>query len=75
MLGVVAFEAVAVHVARGTLTWDLTLARSGAVAVGAILGAQVGARFSHRVGGERILRLLGAALLLVAARLAWTALA
>lgn len=71
VLGIMASEAVAVHVARGTLAWDITLARASAVALGAILGAQAGAYFSHRVRGETILRALGAALLLVAARLAW----
>lgn len=73
VLGIMAFEAVAVHVARGTLAWDGTLARAGAVALGAIAGAQVGARVSHRVTGDAILRALGGALILVAARLAWLA--
>ena len=74
VLGVTALEATAVHVARGTLTWDATLARAGAIAVGAMVGAQFGAHFSHRVQGDTILRALGGALILVAVRLAWTAL-
>jgi len=73
VLGVMAFEAVAVHVLQGTLTWDVTLARAGAIAFGAIVGAQAGAHYSHRVRGETILRALGAALILVAARLIWVA--
>ncbi|MDA0302552.1 MAG: sulfite exporter TauE/SafE family protein [Chloroflexi bacterium] len=73
VLAIMASQAVAVHVARGTLAWDITLGRASAIAVGAILGAQVGAYFSHRVQGDTILRALGAALLLVAARLIWAA--
>ena len=73
VLGVMALEATAVHVVHGTLAWDATLARASAIAAGAILGAPFGAYFSHRVHGDMILRALGGALLLVAARLAWTA--
>ena len=74
VLAVMALEATAVHVAHGTLTWDLTLARASAIAVGAIVGAQAGAHYSHRVRGDTILRALGGALILVAARLLWVAL-
>ena len=73
VLAIMAFEATAVHVARGTLTWDVTLARAGAIAVGAIVGAQIGVHFSHRVRGETILGALGGALILAAARLIWVA--
>ena len=74
VLALMALEATLVHVADGTLAWNLVLARSGAIAAGAIVGAQAGAHFSHRVRGDTILRALGGALILVAARLLWTAL-
>lgn len=74
LLALMAAEATTVHVLDGTLSWDATLARAGAIAAGAIVGAQVGAFFSHRIAGGTILRALGVALLLVAARLIWTAL-
>ena len=73
VLALMALEATLVHVADGTLTWNIVLARSGAIAVGAIVGAQAGAYLSHRVRGDMILRALGGALILVAARLAWVA--
>jgi uncharacterized membrane protein YfcA len=43
--------------------------RTGALSLGVIVGAQIGARLSSRVGGPHIIRLLAAALLLVGARL------
>ena len=73
VLALMALEATVVHVADGTLAWNVVLARSSAIAVGAIVGAQVGAYFSHRVRGDTILRALGGALILVAARLVWVA--
>ncbi|MEI7925071.1 MAG: sulfite exporter TauE/SafE family protein [Chloroflexota bacterium] len=73
VLALMALEATVVHVADGTLAWNVVLARSSAIAVGAIVGAQVGAYFSHRVRGDTILRALGGALILVAARLIWVA--
>jgi len=73
VLALMAAEATAVHVLDGTLGWGPVLARSAAIAAGAIIGAQAGAYFSHRVRGEAILRALGGALILVALRLAWSA--
>ena len=72
VLALMAFEAVATHFISGTLAWDETLARAVAMMIGAIAGAQLGARASHRVGGPTIIRALGAALLIVAIRLALT---
>ena len=73
VLALMALEATLVHIADGTLSWGPVLARSSAIAAGAIIGAQGGAYFSHRVRGETILRALGAALILVAVRLLWMA--
>ena len=65
-----AFAATATHAASGTLFEGDVLTRAGAIAVGALIGAQLGARASRRVRGETILRALGLVLLLVSARLA-----
>lgn len=73
VLALMALEATLVHVADGTLSWDIVLARAGAIAGGAIVGAQGGAYFPHRVRGDLILRVLGGALILVALRLLWIA--
>ena len=73
-LAFAAFSATATHAANGTLLEDDALARAGAIAVGALIGAQLGARASVHVRGATILRALGVVLLLVAARLALLAL-
>jgi hypothetical protein len=72
VLGLMAFEAVVTHFVSGTLQWDQTLLQAGALMVGAMAGAQLGARAARYVRGETIIRVLGAALLLVALRLALT---
>ena len=51
----------------------ITKALVRTIAAGAMVGAQAGAYFSHRVHGDTILRALGGALILVAARLVWIA--
>ncbi|MGE3857924.1 MAG: sulfite exporter TauE/SafE family protein [Dehalococcoidia bacterium] len=73
VLSIMAFEVVAVHLLRGTLTWDENLFRAATIAAGAIVGAQVAGAFAHRVRGDAILRALGGALILVAVRLIWVA--
>lgn len=73
VLALMALEATLVHVATGTLAWNGTLARAGAIAAGAVIGAQAGASLAHRVRGDLIIRALGGALLLVAVRLAFAA--
>lgn len=70
VLGLMALQAVVTHFVLGTLRWDQTLAQAAMMAVGAIGGAQVGALASTRLRGDFILRALGAALVLVAARIA-----
>jgi uncharacterized protein len=59
--------AIFTHVADGTYSTDL--GRVLALSVGAIVGAQIGARLSHRVGGVLIVRLLAIGLIIVAVRL------
>lgn len=69
VLAFMAAEGTAVHVFQGVLSWDRSAAQAVLIAAGAIPGAQVGARLSHRVGGPAIIRALAGALLLVAFRL------
>lgn len=74
VLALMALEATLTHFATGSLGWDEPLAHAAAIALGAIGGAQAGARLSHRVRGPAIIRALGAALVVVAARLVLVAL-
>jgi hypothetical protein len=63
-------EGTAVHFATGALSWDHSLFQAALLALGAVPGAQIGARLSHRIHGGIIMRALAAALVLVGARLA-----
>jgi uncharacterized protein len=56
-----------VHVANGVFAHGVR--RTGALAVGVLLGAQIGARLSNRVGGKWIIRGLALALVFVGIRL------
>jgi len=69
VLAFMSAEGSAVHFARGTLQWDESLGRAAILALGAVPGAQVGARLSRYVHGGIILRALAGALLIVALRL------
>jgi uncharacterized membrane protein YfcA len=62
-------EGTAVHFSTGTLGWDRSLAEAGLIALGAVLGAQAGARLGRHLHGQAIIRVLASALLLVAVRL------
>jgi uncharacterized membrane protein YfcA len=61
-------EGSAVHLINGDLA-GVNLGRALLISVGAIPGAQVGARLAQRFGGPTIARLLAAALIVVGARL------
>jgi uncharacterized membrane protein YfcA len=67
-------EASAVHLASGELAGD-NLVRALLLAVGAVPGAQLGARLAQRWRGPAVVRLLAATLLLVGARLLWAGIA
>ncbi len=69
VLAVTALEATGTHLVAGSLEGD-ALAQASAIAVGAVAGAQAGARLSRHVQGRLMIRALGAAMLLVALRLA-----
>jgi uncharacterized membrane protein YfcA len=61
------FVAVVEHFVRGS--YEGQYAVTGAIAVGAVVGAQFGARLSSRVNERTVLRILGIALILAAARI------
>jgi uncharacterized membrane protein YfcA len=69
VLAFMAGEATLVHVATGTLSCDRAFGQAVLLGLGAIPGAQLGARLAHRVHGAYIVRALAAALILVAVRL------
>jgi len=67
VLAIMALTGTLVHIARGVFAEGV--ARTAILAVGVVLGAQVGARLSNRVGGKWIIRALAIALLFVGIRL------
>jgi len=67
ILGVTAWVATAVHIWHGDIS--LTDPMVWQLGGGAALGAQVGARFSSKVSGPVIMKILAVALLIVAVRL------
>lgn len=74
VLAFMAAEGTAVHLANGTLHFDEALGQAVLIGLGAIPGAQVGARLSHRLKGDMIIKALAGALILVGLRLALKAL-
>jgi len=72
ILAVMAFTGTAVHVVSGTFSHGTR--RTAALAVGVLIGAQVGARMSDRVHGDWIIRGLAVALGFVGLRLLWNVL-
>jgi hypothetical protein len=70
VLAFMAGEGTTVHLLNGDLGWDSSLAKAALLGAGAIPGAQVGARLSHRIHGDFIIKALAAALVLVGLRLA-----
>ncbi len=61
--------ATSLHLATGTLAGEQLL-RAAALGLGAVPGAQAGARISQRLRGRTIRRLLVVALVILAGRLA-----
>ena len=68
VLAVMASVGTVTHILAGDL--DAAWPRAAYIGVGAVLGAQIGARLSRRVRGALIVRLLALALVIVALRLA-----
>jgi uncharacterized membrane protein YfcA len=75
VLAFMSAEGTLVHLSTGTLAWNVWLGRAVLIGVGAIAGAQLGARVSHRLRGTAIIRALAVALMLVGARLGLQAVA
>jgi uncharacterized membrane protein YfcA len=70
VLAFTAAAGVAKYASGGHVVWPL----AAVIGVGVIVGAQVGARLSHRMKGGRIIRLLVLAIVLLGGRLIWSAL-
>jgi uncharacterized protein len=70
VLAFTAAAGVAKYASGGHVVWPL----AAVVGVGVIVGAQVGARVSHRMKGAKIIRLLVLAIVLLGVRLIWSAL-
>ncbi len=66
----IALEATTVHLWTGGLSWGREIGEASLVAVGAVGGAQLGARLALRIRDAVILRTLSSALILVAVWLA-----
>ncbi len=69
ILALVAFSGTATHLATGTLFQGM--GDIVPLSIGVVVGAQVGARLSNRLGGPAIIRGLALALLLVGLRTLW----
>jgi uncharacterized membrane protein YfcA len=67
VLAVMALTGTVTHVATGVFAHGIR--RTAVLSVGVVLGAQTGARLSHRVGGKWILRGLALAMIFVGIRL------
>jgi uncharacterized membrane protein YfcA len=67
VLTVTALTGTLVHLINGELAGGY--GRAGALALGVVVGAQLGARLSLRIGGTMIVRLLAVALVAIAVRL------
>ena len=70
VLAFTAAAGVAKYASGGHVVWPL----AAVVGAGVIVGAQVGARVSHRMKGARIIRLLVLAIVVLGVRLIWSAL-
>ena len=67
VVAITTWAAVMVHIVSGAFTEGVR--RAAVLSVGAVIGAQFGARLSHRVSGAWIIRLLALGLALVGTRL------
>jgi uncharacterized membrane protein YfcA len=67
VVAITTFAAIDTHLVSGTFTSDI--GRVAVLSVGAIIGAQFGARLSRKVKGSLIIRLLAVGLAVVALRL------
>jgi len=68
VLGITSLAGVLQYSAGGHVAWALATP----IGIGAVLGAQIGARLSRRMKGRGIVRLLTLAMVYLAARLLWS---
>jgi hypothetical protein len=73
ILTLTALQGILIHVGTGNLGLDSDLGEAALIAVGALAGAQAGARLSRHLRGPILLRILMLVLIGVAARLLWSA--
>ena len=71
VLVITSLAGILARIVDGTFTTDLP--RLAVLAAGVLVGAQIGARLSHRLAGPLIVRALALALLFVGGRLLWGA--
>ncbi|MDQ6827663.1 MAG: sulfite exporter TauE/SafE family protein [Gemmatimonadota bacterium] len=69
VLAITALTGVIEYGIRGQIVWPV----AGAIGIGVVAGAQVGAALSQRMKGRKIVRLLTLAVVALAARLLWSA--
>lgn len=70
VVGAMAGQTTLVHVISGTLGWNEVLGQAALLSLGALAGAQTGARLARRFRGEVITRVLAVSLMIVGIRLA-----
>ena len=70
VLAVMALTGTIVHIFNGA--FEHGVRRTAILAVGVLIGAQIGARLSNRIGGKSIIRGLALALVFVGLRLVWS---
>lgn len=70
VLAVMALTGTLVHIAHGAFQHGVR--RTAILAVGVLIGAQIGAYLSNRIGGKSIIRGLALALVFVGLRLVWS---
>jgi len=70
VLAVMALTGTIVHIVNGA--FEHGVRRTAILAVGVLIGAQIGARLSNRIGGKSIIRGLALALVFVGLRLVWS---
>ncbi|HVO92990.1 MAG TPA: sulfite exporter TauE/SafE family protein [Terriglobales bacterium] len=70
VLAVMALTGTIVHILHGAFQHGVR--RTAILAVGVLIGAQIGARLSNRIGGKSIIRGLALALVFVGLRLIWS---
>lgn len=72
ILAIMSGTSTLTHVALGSFAAGHGLRRAASLSLGVVVGAQLGAAISQKVGGPRIRQLLAGGLAVLAVRLAWS---